>query len=530
MDGEDTAERPLGPGIPLRDGRTLRVDAQGVHVNDALYPLDAIQDARIVSPEPKTIGLRVAVGGLVTLVPERPEDADLALEQLYQLRPALRPAGYGNAMVPPYAPPLSYLPPPLYGAPPAYPPPTYPPPYGMAPPYGPPPVPPGYPAPDATFASMYGPPPAFPGYPVVPPTGGMPGSPVNEGGVGFWPQGIGEVIGTGFRLYFKRFGGLLVITLLTGIWPALLGGAVQIGLAYAEGLDPLQGSLTQQSPLTSSDPSSIQQLPIVQWFTNPTPMMIGELIGGAILWLVLMLLLSAWAVASMSLGARDAIAGRPVQIGAALGGGLRRMWSVLGVQLLEVGLVVIAYLAFVLPIFLFGFIAAFASVAVSGGDTTSSGGSDAAVVLGTICGFGLYLVLFVVAVIYITYRIYLATYAAAADSLSPFRALGRSWSLTWKNWWRTFLPLLVVSIAVSIVSSAGGMAQYFSIIAGALIATPLLSVIGQPLLAVMALTIYYDLRLRREGYPKLAMELGLPGLPPPPPPPGPAQPVHPAAG
>ena len=80
--------------IPLRDGTELRVAAGGVYAGETRYGLEQIQDARQVSPDPETIGLRVQGVGLVSLVPARAGDAAVALDTLYQLRPDLRPAGW----------------------------------------------------------------------------------------------------------------------------------------------------------------------------------------------------------------------------------------------------------------------------------------------------------------------------------------------------------------------------------------------------------------------------------------------------
>lgn len=553
MSEAGTAQGQPGGEMPLHDGRMLRVDGQGVHAGATLYPLDEIQDARVIAPEPRTIGLRVAGAGLVTLVPVRAEDAEAALDQLYALRPALRPAGYVSPSTGQPAPALPGYPPPVYGMPPAYAPPPgypplYPPPYGPPPGYGPPiygaPLgAPGYPPPGASFVPAYGPPPAFPGYSVVPPTGGAPGSPENEGGVGFWPQGIGEVIGTGFRLYFKRFGGLVALGLIVGLWPGLLSSALQVGLYYAEGYDLTKGTLTQASPFLTSG-GTPTNIPFFQWVLHPTAAEIGMFVGGAMLWLVLSLVLGAWAIAAMSLGAREAVAGRPVRVGRALLGGLRRLPAVLGVVLIEVVGVIALVGLFIALIAALVMVLAGAMAASAGSDSSTPGGSAAAGALGTLCGLFALELLFGLVYIYLMYRVYLAQFAAAADRLNPFTAIGRSWSLTWRNWWRAFLPLLVVGIVVGIAAAVSSMVGYFSIIAGSLIALPLITAVTQPLTVVTALVVYYDLRLRREGYPTLALELGLFGLPQPAPPmppappatgqtptpSGPAQPDHPPLG
>ena len=81
--------------IPLRDGTELRIASDGVQNGSRVIELAKIQDARRVSPNPEIIALRVAGMGLLEYEPERDGDGTIALEALYQLRPDLRPVGFG---------------------------------------------------------------------------------------------------------------------------------------------------------------------------------------------------------------------------------------------------------------------------------------------------------------------------------------------------------------------------------------------------------------------------------------------------
>ncbi|HST88666.1 MAG TPA: hypothetical protein VLJ14_09825, partial [Ktedonobacterales bacterium] len=97
--------------IALRDGTVLRVEAVGVRLGDRLYELARIQDARQVAPDPETFALRVAGSGLVEFQPAHVGDGAVALEELFRLRPDLRPAGFepprppAPGMYPPAPPP-----------------------------------------------------------------------------------------------------------------------------------------------------------------------------------------------------------------------------------------------------------------------------------------------------------------------------------------------------------------------------------------------------------------------------------------
>src|SRR5262245_36169066 len=92
--------------VPLNDGTQLLIGPNGVQAGEQLYPLATIHDARLVSPRPETIALRLANEGLVELQPDQQGDAARALEAIYRLRPDLRPAGFEPvSSLPPTFPP-----------------------------------------------------------------------------------------------------------------------------------------------------------------------------------------------------------------------------------------------------------------------------------------------------------------------------------------------------------------------------------------------------------------------------------------
>jgi hypothetical protein len=527
--GVSTGDSP-STVIPLRDGTELRVDAAGIHFASQDYQFSQIHDARQVSPDPETIGLRLEGAGLVKLVPARPGDAAGALEAIYRFRPDLRPPVVAPPLgalwqYGPLPPPPGYAPPPPYGPPLAYPP-GYPPPYTPVA-YGPPP---------------YGPPP--PGYPIVPPGGVPPAYPPAPGygaagqpGLGPWPQGIGDVITTSFRLYFQNFRRFLLLGLAVALWPALIAGGFQMVYYIILGFNPLHGII--QQPFFTTNPSS-PGAP----FMPPmlTPAQILALIGAGIIVFIAALVLGSWQAASLAIGARESVLGRPIRVGAAARGGLRRLGAVLATELL-LALIVIG--VFVVLGVLLSLLFTVASIGLVG---ASSASPDTPPNVGGILLIVLLFVVFYIAtlilVLYVMVRLGLAPYAAAADNLSPGRAIGRSWTLTRRNWWRTFLPILVATLAIGTVTGVVvSPLQFVSLAVTSLVVTPLITAIVTPLSVVTYMVVYYDLRLRKEGYPALALELNLmdfsaapygpmptPGPGAPPPPAGPAQPGQPLTG
>lgn len=99
--------------------------------------------------------------------------------------------------------------------------------------------------------------------------------------------------------------------------------------------------------------------------------------------------------------------------------------------------------------------------------------------------------------------------AAATEDLGPFAALGRSWRLIERHWWRTSATLFVAIVIIVVLGVAGSM---FSGIAAVvahgdlvtiLLITQLLSavinVFTMPMLTAAMVAIFHDLKLRRDG-------------------------------
>lgn len=503
MSEGNTAEPPPVT-VPLAGGGELRVDGEGLRLHGHLYRLDQVLDARLLSPYPEVIGMTIAGFAPFTLMSVRPGDGAAALEAIYGRRPELRVAA------PPLPPPGAWgaVPPPAFGPQPGIPP----------TPGGAPAGFPAYPQGAAFPPPPFGPAMSGPGTPGVPGTG--------AGGLGFWPQGIGEVIGTTFRLYFKNFPRFALISLAVAFVPAILGGAIQVAYYVALGFDPTQGLIQNLSNFGSSSspfftgpntggPYGSNPPPFIQWFMHPDPGTVLAVIGIGLLVVIVAVLLNCWQAAALALGAREAVLGRTVRVGAALGGGLRRVPAVLGVYVL-IALVFIGIEAVLGVIFVLLAIVFILVAANSGGlsaDGTPSPGL-AFMGIGIFLAIVAFYIVLIVLVVSIFVRLGLAPYAAAADRLSPTAAFGRSWSLVRRNWWRTFLPVFVIGIIVGfVVGPVGAAAQFVSIAAIYLVVIPLISALATPLTVIAYVVIYYDLRLRREGYPALASQLGLPPMP-----------------
>jgi len=430
--------------IPLRDDTQLSVTPSGIQLGARFFDLANIQDARQVAPDPVTFALRVAGVGLVEFQPIHPGDGDIVLGALFRYRPDLRPAGFaGPTGAAGYPPPTPY--PPTTGYPPM----------GYAPM--------GYPPPAAPRV-MYGQSPN-----------------VQQGELTPYPRTFGELLGAIFQLYGKHFRKWLALGILVAIIPAFLGGVLQVAIYLAIGFNPWgsNADLFPPSTLQTTQPGTLPTLPI--HFPGADQLKIIVIVAGVAF--ILSIFFGAWQIAALSIAAREAILRRGVRIGDSLSGGLGRLFPVLGTSIL-LGLISSA-----------SFIPAFAVIILL---STFPNSVSAATLVA--CGDFLLLIGSVILVLFFAIRLGFAPYVAASDRLGPGTSLASSWRLTHGAWWRTFGIIFILYVVVIFASIVVGQIQIVSVAVSLLVATPILQALAAPLFALGWMVMWYDRRLRREGY------------------------------
>ncbi|HWM10237.1 MAG TPA: glycerophosphoryl diester phosphodiesterase membrane domain-containing protein [Solirubrobacteraceae bacterium] len=153
-------------------------------------------------------------------------------------------------------------------------------------------------------------------------------------------------------------------------------------------------------------------------------------------------------------------------------------------------------------------------------------------------------ILLIIPGIFLATKLSMTFAALVFERKGPFGALGRSWTLTRNNFWRVFGTLLIVAIITfvfqlvvgGIIGAILGGADASELAAA--VVTTLLNVImlavTYPLWAAVVSVVYYDLRVRNEGFDLQLLAQGVgadtsrfqaaperPDTPPPPPaPPG----------
>ena len=115
--------------------------------------------------------------------------------------------------------------------------------------------------------------------------------------------------------------------------------------------------------------------------------------------------------------------------------------------------------------------------------------------------------------------------AVVFERTGPFAGIGRSWSLTGGNWWRVFGTLLIVFLITFVLQLvlggvAGGLlaaADNVSSLTAAIVLTLvnlLALALTYPLWASVTSVVYYDLRVRNEGFDLHLLAQGMGAEPP----------------
>lgn len=127
--------------------------------------------------------------------------------------------------------------------------------------------------------------------------------------------------------------------------------------------------------------------------------------------------------------------------------------------------------------------------------------------IGEVFGF----VLLIIPCIWVYAAWSVAVPALVIERAGPIRSLGRSRRLVKGSWWRTAAVLLLATIISSVVGAliegllsaaalSSGNPSVLFVVVITVLAAIVSSVLLQPFLAAVITVLYYDLRIRREGY------------------------------
>jgi glycerophosphoryl diester phosphodiesterase family protein len=263
------------------------------------------------------------------------------------------------------------------------------------------------------------------------------------------PLSIGEVLDAGFRLLRHRFGALMLCVLAAGL--------------------PL--SILRTIIIASSDPD-YYDVNAVRFGDPPAEVIVGQIVAGLVLFLGALI-----AIAACFRVISAAYLGEPVKPAESLRFGVRRVPAMVGASL------VLALLGFVV-LFLFAMLAVAAQPLIL-------------------------LAVPVFAWLFVKWA--LVWPAIVAERAGPLQAIRRSWKLTDNVWWRSFAVLLVLTLITLVLYFALSFALFaafsgvdsISEIALALIDTlfnVIVLAVVYPLSAAILTVLYYDTRVRNEGF------------------------------
>lgn len=250
------------------------------------------------------------------------------------------------------------------------------------------------------------------------------------------PLSVGEILDAGFRLLRHRFGTLMLCVLVPVVPLSILGTLI---LASS-----VEGAF---------DPN----------YVAPADQGGGTAIAGFLVNFVLQSVMIALAIAACFKAVSAAYVGEGVRAGASLRFALGRVLPL-----------IVAYVLVVLML-----IPAFVLLIVPG--------------------------------IFLGVRVAMTFPAVVCERKGPFAAIGRSWRLVRGNWWRTFGTLLVTALLVFVLSLAIGLVLQLGVLAvedsGAFAVATVSTIINiattavtYPLWAAILTVMYYDLRVRHEGF------------------------------
>jgi hypothetical protein len=273
------------------------------------------------------------------------------------------------------------------------------------------------------------------------------------------PRGVGEILDAAIKIYIRNARTLMGLAATVVIPLQVLAGVVLLSTVSTGSNVPI--GLTVSTNQTTTNADAAARLGATGVLT------LAELVGG---WLI-----AAACVRAVS----DAYVDHPTSFRSSLAFAVRRLPALAWMEIVMFFGLVLAFIALVIP------------------------------------GIWLY-----------------AAWAVAApalliEGLGPIKALRRSRRLVKGRWWATAGVLIVSTLMVSIIAGAfqaalvaiASLPSQPSVLLAVAVATisgTVSSIITEPFRAAIVTVLYYDLRVRHEGYDlhALAEQLGLPALTP----------------
>jgi hypothetical protein len=291
------------------------------------------------------------------------------------------------------------------------------------------------------------------------------------------PRTVGEILDRAFRLYRRHFLTFIAIIavlhvplqLVRHVSPAVLSDFVGSAMSY--------------------DPAS----------SYGTLAYFGVAEAVILLTFLICSLIEQLSQGALTAAVTDNYLDRPVSFGSAYRVILPHMWRLLGLMLLQLSIMILAFV----PAILFFGLGILASL-----DMTLRYNGPATALA---CLSFLLLIPGFAVLIYMLCRLSVAVPALIVENLGPVEAIRRSWRLVEGYWWRTFglqVLLIVLWLAVSVGLAMLVLWMLSFVIpedfalqeAISIIVSILATLLYVPLQVVATALYYFELRVRKEGY------------------------------
>lgn len=308
--------------------------------------------------------------------------------------------------------------------------------------------------------------------------------------------GLGELLDETFRLYRSNFLTFVAIAALVYVPYFIVNYVVQI--PFLEEMTALNQQLATPNAANQVGPN---------FFTDFFSTLLFYMLGSIALSMLYVIFFMPLMEGALARAISQRYLDRPVTVGDSFGVALRRILALIGARLIP-ALFWLTFFGILIGMFAgIGYIATGLLNNDSSSEVGASVGAMFAVVFG---GFGLILVLGVAALI-IGIRVWFTSQAAVVEGRGPWESVVRSWRLTQGYFWRTLGYIIVVGVLVALLAQIpaavitaplSAMLEdqprlYYLI--SSIIGT-IFTVLSTPFSLIAYTLMYYDLRIRKEGF------------------------------
>ncbi len=316
------------------------------------------------------------------------------------------------------------------------------------------------------------------------------------------PLSLGDLLDRAFRLYRARFGLLLLTAAIFNVPVAIFSGLL---------LWRFFGNYMRAIELLMNQPPGPD--------FNLFPFLFdtfGGFYGGLLLLSLLGVAAQAIVILSLTVQCIEALHGGSMTLAAGIRRGLRRFWPYVGMVIVQWAAIFAATVAVLIP-FGGGLLALVIGGRLLGSNFWNTGEAPSIISLigiGVvfICGYIFILIVSLVPVVYLSARWLVAPAALIAERAGPLDSLRRSWRLSRGNVVRTvgYVIILKVLVTILLLLPAAVLQGIIAIILPAdafelmmslsTTLSSLFSIVSIPFTICAAVLLYYDLRIRGEGY------------------------------